>query len=120
MKLNKKNKQKRLNPIFTIVILTLIVMLMSLLFSLLGIEGRIQTRSYDNQQGVRVYVTEVITDSVQFLEPKSAGNSQPRNMQNANPYGSASSYSQPDYVDDAFGSFDSNDTLDIASDDLPF
>ena len=88
--------------------------------SLLGIEGRIQTRSYDNQQGVRVYVTEVITDSVQFLEPKSAGNSQPRNMQNANPYGSASSYSQPDYVDDAFGSFDSNDTLDIASDDLPF
>ena len=41
-------------------------------------------------------------------------------MQNANPYGSASSYSQPDYVDDAFGSFDSNDTLDIASDDLPF
>lgn len=39
MKLNKKNKQKRLNPIFTIVILTLIVMLMSLLFSLLGIEG---------------------------------------------------------------------------------
>ena len=88
--------------------------------SLLGIEGRIQTRSYDNQQGVRVYVTEVITDSVQFLEPKSAVNSQPRNMQNANPYGSASSYSQPDYVDDAFGSFDSNDTLDIASDDLPF
>ena len=38
--------------------------------SLIGVEGRIQTRSYDNQQGQRVYVTEVITDSVQFLEPK--------------------------------------------------
>ena len=40
--------------------------------SLVGVEGRIQTRSYDNQQGQRVYVTEVICDSVQFLEPKAA------------------------------------------------
>ena len=40
--------------------------------SLVGVEGRIQTRSYDNQQGQRVYVTEVICDSVQFLEKKAA------------------------------------------------
>lgn len=40
--------------------------------SLVGVEGRIQTRSYDNQQGQRVYVTEVICDSVQFLETKAA------------------------------------------------
>ena len=33
-------------------------------------EGRIQTRSYDDQSGRRVYVTEVVADSVQFLEPK--------------------------------------------------
>ena len=38
--------------------------------SLIGLEGRIQTRSYDNQQGQRVYVTEVVAESVQFLEPK--------------------------------------------------
>lgn len=38
--------------------------------SLIGVEGRIQTRSYDNQQGQRVYVTEVQCESVQFLEPK--------------------------------------------------
>lgn len=38
--------------------------------SLIGVEGRIQTRNYENQQGQRVYVTEVVTDSVQFLEPK--------------------------------------------------
>lgn len=38
--------------------------------SLIGVEGRIQTRSYDNQQGQKVYVTEVLTDSVQFLESK--------------------------------------------------
>lgn len=33
----------------------------------LGIEGRINTRSYDNQQGQKVYVTEVIAENVQFL-----------------------------------------------------
>lgn len=38
--------------------------------SLAGIEGRIQTRSYENDEGRRVYVTEVVADSVQFLEPK--------------------------------------------------
>ncbi len=38
--------------------------------SLVGVEGRIQTRSYDNAQGQRVYVVEVVCDSVQFLETK--------------------------------------------------
>ena len=38
--------------------------------ALIGIEGRIQTRSYDDNTGRKVYVTEVITDSVQFLESK--------------------------------------------------
>lgn len=91
--------------------------------SLIGVEGRIQTRSYDNQQGQRVYVTEVVTDSVQFLEPKNAQSQQ-------NSYNSYNSYSQPapapvnPYAapaDNSFSSaFDADDTLDIASDDLPF
>jgi single-strand DNA-binding protein len=38
--------------------------------SLIGITGRIQTRHYDNQEGTRVYVTEVWADSVRFLEKK--------------------------------------------------
>lgn len=38
--------------------------------ALLGLEGRIQTRSYDDKDGKRVYVTEVVADSVQFLESK--------------------------------------------------
>ena len=38
--------------------------------SLVGIDGRIQTRSYDNQEGKRVYITEVVADSVQFLGAK--------------------------------------------------
>ncbi|HCU8293415.1 single-stranded DNA-binding protein [Staphylococcus aureus] len=38
--------------------------------SLAGVDGRLQTRSYDNKEGQRVFVTEVVADSVQFLEPK--------------------------------------------------
>mgnify|MGYP001013167708 CR=1 FL=1 len=37
---------------------------------LIGITGRIQTRSYENQQGQRVYVTEVVADSFQILEKR--------------------------------------------------
>lgn len=38
--------------------------------ALLGVEGRIQTRNYDDKDGKRVYVTEVVADSVQLLESK--------------------------------------------------
>lgn len=86
--------------------------------SLIGLEGRIQTRNYDNQQGQRVYVTEVVADNIQFLEPKNAqstGYSQPIETQSF----AQNTYSAP--VQNTFDStFDANDTLDIASDDLPF
>ncbi|GAB0235609.1 single-stranded DNA-binding protein [Staphylococcus pseudintermedius] len=51
--------------------------------SLAGVDGRLQSRSYENQEGRRVYVTEVICDSVQFLESKSNGqsNSQAKQQQ---------------------------------------
>ena len=38
--------------------------------SLAGVDGRLQSRNYENQEGRRVFVTEVVCDSVQFLEPK--------------------------------------------------
>lgn len=106
--------------------------------SLIGVEGRIQTRSYDNQQGQRVYVTEVVTENFSFLESKNAqsqggyasqggynqgygqqsGYQQPSYSQ---PSYSQPSYSQPQMGGSAFGSdYETNDTLDIASDDLPF
>lgn len=61
--------------------------------SLVGITGRIQTRNYENQQGQRVYVTEVVADNFQMLESrqnngqqgafnKSEGN-YPKNNKNA-------------------------------------
>lgn len=40
--------------------------------TLLGITGRIQTRNYENQQGQRVYVTEVVADNFQILEKREA------------------------------------------------
>ena len=74
---------------------------------LVGVEGRIQTRSYDDQSGKRVFVTEVVADSVQFLESKSA-------VASNQGYQSDNSSSQS-YSNDFTSS-----TLDIASDDLPF
>lgn len=49
--------------------------------SLIGVEGRIQTGSYEEQDGKRVFTTDVVADSIQFLESRnSAGSSQ--NTQN--------------------------------------
>lgn len=73
--------------------------------SLAGVEGRIQTRSYDGNDGKKVYVTEVVADSVQFLEPRDAT----RNT--SVPEG-------PKLTNDPF---DPNaKTIDITDDDLPF
>lgn len=47
--------------------------------SLIGIVGRIQTRFYQDRDGKNVYVTEVVTDELQFLDPKKQDNSQPFN-----------------------------------------
>jgi single-strand DNA-binding protein len=38
--------------------------------SVVGITGRIQTRNYENDQGKRIYVTEVVAESIRFLDPK--------------------------------------------------
>jgi single-strand DNA-binding protein len=38
--------------------------------SIVGVTGRIQTRFYDNQEGRRIYVTEVVAESVQFMGGK--------------------------------------------------
>lgn len=61
--------------------------------ALIGIVGRIQTRSYENQQGKRVYVTEVVAENFQLLEfnkqndqGQSKGNSQPDFSRQAEPF----------------------------------
>lgn len=44
--------------------------------SLVGIDGRLQTRNYENQQGQRVYATEVVVDNFSLLEPRSSNDGQ--------------------------------------------
>lgn len=52
--------------------------------SLVGINGRIQTRNYENQQGQRVYVTEVIVDELTFVESKNKQGNQNNGYQQGN------------------------------------
>lgn len=76
--------------------------------ALIGIIGRIQTRSYDNQQGQRVYVTEVVAEQFQLLESRnSQGQSQGQQRQ--------AQQETPDFSRNANGN-----PLDISDDMLPF
>lgn len=103
--------------------------------NLAGIEGRLQSRSYENNEGKRVYVTEVVCDSVQFLEPKSnnqqQSNYQPsqynqqqgyhqQNYQQSNNYQQPQNnqYQAPQQQHNPFTN--ANGPIDIKDDDLPF
>lgn len=74
--------------------------------NLAGVDGRLQSRSYENQEGRRVFVTEVVADNVHFLEPKNSksGQSSKNNDQPVgnNPFQNA------------------NGPIDINDDDMPF
>lgn len=59
--------------------------------SLTGIEGRIQTSNFEGKDGNRVFLTEVVADSVQFLEPKNNNSNNTPSNQNE----PAQQYSQP-------------------------
>ena len=88
--------------------------------ALLGLEGRIQTRSYDDKDGKRVYVTEVVADSVQFLESKKAA-AEHSGYAVQEPMQPDMGYTPDQPAANSFDAdFSSADTLDIASDDLPF
>lgn len=60
---------------------------------LAGIVGRLQTRSYENKEGQKLYVTEVVCDNVQFLEPKDSQN-ESNSYQNGTNYQKGNNYSQ--------------------------
>ncbi|MFK4567518.1 single-stranded DNA-binding protein [Enterococcus sp. UD-01] len=116
--------------------------------TLLGVTGRIQTRNYENQQGQRVYVTEVVCENFQLLESRSAseqrqqeggtssssynnnngGSFQAQNnnfstgQNNFNQPSSSQSNNNgmPDFDRDADPFGGSGSTIDISDDDLPF
>lgn len=67
-----------------------------------AVEGRIQVRNYENNEGKRVYVTEVIADNVRFLESGHAGSQSNATNSNKDPFS------------------DDGKPIDISDDDLPF
>lgn len=87
--------------------------------SLIGVDGRIQTRNFEGQDGKRVYVTEVVAESIQFLESK--GSQSGRRDQSNRQQGNQQSYqnnNQQNYQGDPFRNH--GEPIDISDDDLPF
>ncbi len=92
--------------------------------SQVAIDGRIQTRSYDDNQGQRRYVTEVIADNVQFLDTKGSRENSTSNNETSNnnptPYDfdPTDEPKTTDVKNDPFADFGAN--IEISDDDLPF
>lgn len=82
--------------------------------SQIGVVGRIQTRNYENQQGQRVYVTEVVAESMTLLDSK--GNNQ---NQQAQPQTQQSQNQTPDFGRNA-DPFSGGSSMTLSDDDLPF
>ncbi len=99
--------------------------------SLAGVDGRLQSRNYENQEGRRVFVTEVVCDSVQFLEPKNAQQKGGQRQQNefqdygqgfgGQQSGQNNSYNNSSNTKQSDNPFaNANGPIDISDDDLPF
>lgn len=63
--------------------------------SLCAVDGRIQTRNYENNEGKKVYVTEIVAENVRFLDSKKT-------------------------EEDKYNQFNDDKPIDISDDDLPF
>lgn len=93
--------------------------------ALLAVDGRLQTRSYDNASGQKVHVTEVVCERVEIQRQASTqgGNKQARSSQGYQytaDGGFANTYTSSGYQDPFADDYGSVPTLDISSDDLPF
>lgn len=86
--------------------------------SLVGLEGRIQSSSFDGQDGKRVFMTEVVADSVQFLEPRSQSDQPPSSTGQAEPQKSRAEYQTPQTTSE--DPFDTTPPAYDPKDDLPF
>lgn len=88
--------------------------------SLIGVSGAIRTRNYDNQQGQRVYVTEVLVENFDLLESRKTADNGVLNLGGIN----TQSYNKNQ---NSVGNFANNDhftangeTFEVQDDDLPF
>lgn len=95
--------------------------------SLVGIDGRIQTRNYENNQGDRVYVTEVVVDRFALPDSRNSSHQQVRPLQQKPQYSQKPDQPQsnntPADISDASLPFNKNHPAsadDVSDDDLPF
>jgi single-strand DNA-binding protein len=88
--------------------------------SLIGIDGQIQTRNYDDQNGVRRYITEVICDNIHFLESKSSKGEGFGGFSDVNSYEVPDYSSKPQQEKQRNPFEDIKSEFDISNDDLPF
>ena len=90
----------------------------------IAVEGRIQTRNYDDKDGKKVYVTEVIATNVQFLDSK--GTSNTNGNMNSVPSDNSFNFNQTpmqevpttSIEDDPFAAF--GEKINVSDNDLPF
>ena len=88
--------------------------------SLIGVSGRIQTRNYENEQGQRVYVTEVLAEKFSFLERAKTANNDGLSNDGTNTLGiNKKQNSSGNFANsDPFTS--GGDVFNVNDDDLPF
>lgn len=103
--------------------------------SLVGVEGHIQTRSYENQQGQRVYVTEIVVETFSLLESTNKDTNKDNSNQYNNKQSNSNSNNNHNNYGDEPNSYQSTNgaasnsqdpfdktgqPIDISDDDLPF
>lgn len=88
---------------------------------LVAVEGRIQTRNYEDKDGKRVYVTEVLASNVHFLESKASStniNSGDYQSQPQEPIYNSAPIESSDVDNDPFANF--GESIAVSDNDLPF
>ncbi len=86
--------------------------------SQIGVDGRLQSRSYDGQDGKKVFVTEILAEQIQFLESKGQQSETSQQTQQ-NSYQAPQQQSQTaTAADSPFGK--EGEQINIKDDDLPF
>ena len=78
-----------------------------------AVEGRIQTRSYDNNEGKRTYVTEVVANNVEFL-----GSNSDNTRTNAAPEENPFDFDMP--ADEMSGESNNKNQETVSTDNDPF
>ncbi len=86
--------------------------------SLIGVDGRLRSRSYDNAQGQKIYIVEVICDSVQFLESRSSVERRQGQQTSFKEEKFDNNFAQPIDLEKEFDN--SFNSFDIMDDDIQF